>query len=323
MFYLILINLLFSSFTYAQTLVEDIDSSSDNVPSGLATEKIKMISPTKRVFVITNDNNSFEKGDFISLIKNAKIVARAIVAKVKDGDSGIKIIRIHSLNEWNKLALGSEVQILRGDDSYFTAKKKNSEENKEQTKIEVEEDLYSESKIVDDNLELDENKNRAIKTDNIVSVSYGQIEGIDSEGSSTKYSQFMGQYAYQVADNIWGEALYGQSIAKNFPSSGLDTKITNLTLRAKYTIAAPLYTYVQPYAGFQMINADSPGAGVADPSNTSVTAADLEREEALVANTKKNSFAFGITLLKRMVPGWFMRADLGSDIMNIGFSLEF
>ena len=48
---------------------------------------------------------------------------------------------------------------------------------------------------------------------------------------------------------------------------------------------------------------------------------ELENEQVEALN--KNQVVAGVTILKRLVPGWFARADIGTDALNIGFSLEF
>jgi hypothetical protein len=40
-------------------------------------------------------------------------------------------------------------------------------------------------------------------------------------------------------------------------------------------------------------------------------------------NLKKSGPVFGITVLRRLVPGWFIKGDLGNDIINLGFAIEF
>lgn len=281
-----------------------------------------MISPSKRIFILTNENTSYDKGDFITLIHNSKKVARAIVAKINNNNGGIKILKIYSLTEWNRLATGIDVQILRGDDSLF-GKRDDSIAGAEDGlgKIESDDDLYNETSISEDNLEVDENMNRAIKPDSLVSLSYGMIESLSLGGSTERYSQFLGQYAFQLQDNIWLEALYGQNVIKNYPNDGLDTKLTNITIRGKYAIAGPMYTIIKPYVGFQMKSSDSPGAGAPNDINCDATCQEQELED--VENLKENKLVFGVTALKRLVPGWFMRADLGTDIITFGFSLEF
>ncbi len=86
----------------AQGVLEDIEeeeridspAQSDIAPN-LVVEKIKNISPSKKIFILTNENQSFSKGDFISLLLANKLVCRALVAKTtEDKLSGIKIVKI-------------------------------------------------------------------------------------------------------------------------------------------------------------------------------------------------------------------------------------
>ena len=75
-----------------------------------------------------------------------------------------------------------------------------------------------------------------------------------------------------------------------------------------------------PYLGYQSVTVSSPGAGVSDGT----TSQDVLDEEARLVNESEKSGAIaGVALLKRMVPGWFLRAELGTDIINLGLSLEF
>ena len=132
----------------------------------------------------------------------------------------------------------------------------------------------------------------------------------------------MGTWAYQLADNVWGEVGYGQGIMNDYPTTGLDTKVSNFVIRAKYAFNAPMYSFFMPYVGYQVISASSPGAGVQDP-NSSMTPEEYQAELDRLDALKKSSFIFGVTGLKRIVPGWFLRADVGMDILAIGASLEF
>ena len=219
-----------------------------------------------------------------------------------------------------------EVQIIRGDDSYFINLKKRRKKDKDDagaTLIQDEEDLFNEKTLLEDDLSLEDNKtNRLIKQDNVISAYVGRIEAQDQDGNSARYNQINAAWAYQLEDNIFVEGSYGQNVIKDFPSTGLDTKLTNLTFKAKYAFQAPFYSFLLPYVGFQVVNADSPGAGVQDSSNP-VSEEDLANESARLEDIKKNTVVFGVTLLKRLVPGWFFRADLGSDIIGGGFALEF
>lgn len=294
---------------------------SSGVAAQLVTETIQKISESQKIFIITNTNSSYGKGDFITLLIQNELVARAICAKQLDNLAGVKIIKIYSNDLWQKLQAGTEIQILRGDDSFWKNAQKKPSKEKDDSKIKEEDDLYNETRLEDDS-SFDENKNRVIKPDNILSLGYSWIDARNNDGTAAKVAQFMGQWAYQVTDNVWGEVVYGQGIMNDYPSTGLDTKMTDLILRAKYAFNAPMYSFLMPYIGYQMINASSPGAGVEDPSS-GLSSADYAAELDRVDRLKKNSFIFGVTALKRIVPGWFLKADLGMDMIGVGASLEF
>ncbi|PIK14265.1 MAG: hypothetical protein CES88_14920 [Halobacteriovorax sp. JY17] len=323
--FILLTFFLISQSIFAQSVIEDFsqDSESNQLASELVTEKITSVSNSKRTYIITNENQSFNKGDFITLVLANKLAARAIVAKSVNNLAGIKIIKIYSLDLFKSFRPELEVQIIRGDDSFFGAKKETEESKEDANLLKEEEDLYN-GTLLEDDLSLDEKTNRKIKTDNIVSLNVGLIEGLNNDGSTQRYTHLNGMWMYQFDDNIWAEIGYGQNLINDYPTPGLDTKMTNLFVRAKYTISAPFFSYVQPYLGFQMINASSPQAGVDDPNDSiTPTQPQLDNEIQLVEDLKKRQVIFGVTVLKRLVPGWFIRADLGSDIMNLGFSLEF
>ena len=85
----------------------------------------------------------------------------------------------------------------------------------------------------------------------------------------------------------------------------------------KYTVKLPLYTYALPYLGYQNVSVNCPGCG-----NTDI-AAQNKKELDLVADTKKSQIIYGVSFLHRLVPGWFVKADLGIDMYNLGFAIEF
>ncbi|MBT7611430.1 MAG: hypothetical protein HN576_16840 [Bacteriovoracaceae bacterium] len=320
--FIILILIFFSQVMAQESVVDQFteNSNSELAPS-LAIEKIERISPSNRIFVITNSNNAFDKGDYISILSNSNLASRALVAKTTDGGlAGIKILKIYSLSQWKKLKKGSTIQIIRGDDSYYRQKKKKLTEKDNESIVKGAEDLFDKTTFLEDDLNLEEKSNRIIKQDNIVCLSYGEVESIDNDSSAQGYTQLNVSWAYQIEDNIWGEFSYGQNIIADFPNPGLETKLTNLSFKAKYIIQAPFFSYVMPYVGYQILGSESPGAGTPDINNPGL---DLEAELQLVEDMKKSSVIFGITVLKRLVPGWFIRADLGSDIISLGFGLEF
>lgn len=318
----------------AQNVLDDFEEEERTSDLGghapnLATETIKTISSSKKIFIITNEGQTFTGGDFISLLTANKLVCRALVAKTTNEKlSGIKIVKVYNLALWKQLREGKEILVLKGDDSYYTNKEKAPEKNnntnkKDESKIQSDEDLFNSTSLSgnEDDLSMDENNKRLIRPDNLVSANIGLIDGQDVDGAKKKYTQMNGAWTYQVADNFWSEIGLGTNTIRDYPSSGLDTRMVNIEFKAKYTFSAPFYSYIQPYVGYQTILATSPGAGE-DPGD-GTTAEQLEQETQLVDDLKKSSIIFGATILKRIVPGWFLRVDLGTDIINGGLTIEF
>ena len=310
----------FLSHGFGQTVIDDIAGGDKVDTSSLPTEKIEKISQSKRVFIITRENSNIDQGDFISLIYDGKKVARALVAKVNQTTAGIKILKIHSLSTWNQLAPQIEIKIIRGDDSFFLSKtKKEPKELEDKALIQSEEDLFNKTSLDEDINVFAENPRRHIQGDHIANLSIGRIEGRDNRDASKSHTHVNGSWAYQFKDNLFGEFLFGQNAVQDFPASGLDTIMSNYTVRLKYTFPTSFYILFQPYLGFQIINATSPGLY----NDENVSSAELSRDEEQLAGLNKNHFVFGITVLKKLVPAWFIRADLGVDLVNLGLSVEF
>ncbi len=321
--FLVLMSIYLLSYnTFAQSVINDLGVGTNSLAlPDMATETIQRISGSKRIFIITNNSSTFAKGDFVTLVKGTKRALRAVVAKNENGIAGIKILKIYSLSLWNQLRSGNDIQVLRGDDSFFNVPTSTASDNVPRELIKAEADLFDETTVLeDDSLSFDDNTKRVLKNDNIISLSLGFVDA----GTEGRVSQPNGAWSFQVEDNIWLEASYGQGVVKGFPSltGDIDTKITNFSIRAKYAITAPFNSYVLPYIGYQIVGASSPGAGEQDEAQTR-TDAELQQELDDVEALKKSGPVFGVTALKRLVPGWFVRADLGSDLLAIGFSLEF
>lgn len=327
----LVLSILMTANSFAQNVLDDIEeedrmeSGSTEVAPNLVSETIKVISPSKKIFILSNDNKSFSKGDFISLLLGNKLVCRALVAKTnEDNLSGIKIVKIYNVKLWKQLKIEKEVLVLKGDDSYYSNLEKTPktpEETRKSLKVQDEEDLFNSTTLNDDDLSLEESSKRLIKTDNLISVGVGLIDGKDSEGATKKFTQVNGSWGYQVADNIWGELSLGYNTVNDYPSTSLDTTLLNITTKVKYTFEAPFYSYLMPYVGYQIIKADSPGAGVEseEVQDPVILADELKKVEDL----RKSTVIFGATVLKRIVPGWFIRADIGSDLIYGGLTLEF
>lgn len=316
------------NLTQAQTLVDDlsapVNASRTSDQFDLFTEYIRIIGNSRRIFIMTNENQRLMKGDFFSIIIDGKLTARALVAQNKESMIGVKILRIDSLANWARIRKGLAVEILRGDDTYYrTANAEPEQKSEENPEIQIksEEDLFN-TTVLEEDIDLDDKKNRAITSDNLLGIGYGFFSAETSEGGSGNYNMFSAQWAYQIADDIWVEGLYGQSLMRDYPVEPLETLVTNITARFKYCIKAPFYSFVLPYVGFQVFNVSSPEAGVAQPGS-SATQADLDRELELVNSLKRNQIVFGVTALRRLVPGWFARVDIGTDIISGGVTIEF
>ena len=319
---------LFSTFLvcYGQSLIDDLGNQEgeDSTHSNLSNEKIEKIAPSRKIYLITNSNQSFQKGDFISLIFKGTVFARALVAKDIDGISGIKILRTYSPQTASSIRPGHPVQVIRGDDSFFRKNFVGGAEGEEGLTLQNEEDLFNKTALWEDenDLEMEDKGKSLIKQDNLVSIWFGQIEGTNLQRESTRYGQILASWGYQVGNNIWAEASYGQNVINDYPEIGLDTRLQNFSIKFKYTISTPAHSYIQPYVGYQVVHPESPGAGQQN-SASPVAPEQLELELQRLELLKKNSPIFGLSMLKRLVPGWFVKFELGSDIMGLGLALEF
>ncbi len=310
----------------AQSLVEDANlSQAATNGENVFTETIKIISASKKIFVVTNNNAQMGPGDFVSLALDNKLAARAVVAKNHQGQVGIKILKIYSMAQWGRLRRNMDVQIVRGDDSAFAVKKaaEVAAADGKDSKIKSEDDLYTGDVVIEDEIGVfDDNKNRHIKPDNVVSVGAGYKTAPQTEtagGGTARATEFGIAWAYQFSDNYFIEGIYGRANFQKYPANDVQTVSNHLIARLKYNIKGPLYTFFMPYAGWQSYTISSPAAGKSDTN----TAEQNEAELKAIDDLKKSGPVFGVTILRRLVPGWFIKADLGTDILNIGFAIEF
>ncbi len=307
-------------FVFGQTLVDDANVVTGGSQENVFTETIKIISGSKKIFIITNNNQQLTPGDFISLALDNNLAARAVVAKVHQGQVGIKILKIYSLAQWGRLRRNIEVQVVRGDDGSFAKKPEVKAADTGAPKIRSEDDLYTGDVVVDDDVGVfDENKNRHIKPDNVVALtgSFFDAAEIESKGGAVRATEVGISWAYQFADNYFVEALYGRALLDNYPANSAQTLVNRLTARLKFNIKGPLYTFFMPYVGFQSFTVSSPKAG------TGLNQVTNEEELDAVDKLKKTGPVFGVTVLRRLVPGWFIKADIGTDLINVGFAIEF
>ena len=306
---------------FSQSLVEDANLA---LPSGVGenvfNETIKIISGSKKIFIITNNNQQLTPGDFISIALDNNLAARALVAKTHQGQVGIKILKIYSLAQWSKLRRDLDVQIIRGDDSQFGKKQEPKPEEGTAARIRSEEDLFTADVVVEDEVGVfDENKNRHIKPDNLVALTGAFFDAaeVESRGGTVRTTEFGISWAYQFSDNYFIEGLYGRALLDNYPGDGSQTLVNHLTARLKYNFKGPLYTFFMPYLGFHTYSVSSPDAGKTLHEQTNQEQLDA------ISELEKSGPVFGITVLRRLVPGWFIKADVGSDIVNVGFAIEF
>ena len=288
----------------------------------LSIEKIIRISNSKKTFIISFENKGFLPGDFITLISQDQHVARAIVAKIKNNRVGIKIIKIYSPPLWAQLKPGAKIKVLRGDDSYFITAKKEEEKKDDASEeaiaqIVTNDDLFNEETLLQEDLIDDHRKKSHIKTDNILSGNVGLVATSDLKGKGTSDTHLNYSWNHQLAPNIWGELSYGFSKVKGFPDANLNTSLQTFTLRIKYTLEAPFYSYIKPYVGYKL------SAAVAPKADTNLDEKSPKEQADLLKQIEYSGPIVGVTVLKRLVPGWFARADLGTDIINIGVALEF
>ncbi len=311
---------------YSQSLVEEATAPLETENrAGSFIETIKIISASKKIFVITNNNQLLGFGDFVSIGLEDKLAARALVAKNHQGNTALKIIKIYSLSQWSKLRKNLEVQIIRGDDSQFEKKTEETKEevvksDEKEPSIKSEEDLYNDNLLTsDDGIDLNDDTKRHIKPDNVVGGMAGFFNAKNIEDDNVRGNVMAVSWAYQFTDNYFIEGYYGYTLLKNFPSgaANLSTGVSKMVARLKYNIKAPLYSFIMPYVGFSTQTANSPSAGKG--SNTTTN----EQENEKVKELTKTSPVFGVTLLRRLVPGWFVKADLGTDVMNLGVAIEF
>jgi hypothetical protein len=310
-----------SNEIWSQSLVDDANLAMNAAgTSETFAETIKIISGSKKIFILTNNNQLLGPGDFLSLALEDKLAARAVVAKTHQGQVGIKILKIYSVAQWTKLRRDMEVQIVKGDDSGFGKKPEAKAGEAVVNRIKSEEDLYTGDVVADDDLGIvDENKNRNIKPDNLISIAgaYFDANEIKSRGGKMRQPMYGLSWAYQFTDNYFIEGVYGRALLDNYPVDGSQTLVNHVVARLKYNFKGPAYTFFMPYLGYQSYTVSSPDAGKGTSSTQN------QEELQAIADLKKSGPVFGVTALRRLVPGWFIKADLGSDIVNVGFSIEF
>ncbi|MAE59128.1 MAG: hypothetical protein CME69_09620 [Halobacteriovorax sp.] len=322
-----------SNISMAQSI---IDAFTDNEQQEVAEydlteETVLKHSISKRIYLLTNEENSFAEGDYVTMLLGRKPVVRGLIAKNTKKGAAFKVTKVYSGELFNAIVPQTRVQIIRGDDSFFRLKK--PEQKEEEVKIESEEDLFDETDLLDENEYEEESKGGSIKNDNMIFFGFGYAKSFNpqsftvdgstataSGGDETNAIQLNGSYAYQMIKNVWIEGVVGRHDVSDWPHTGLQTTIWEFTGRIKYLINGPAYTFFLPYIGFQIKRLDSPSAGSdAEGIEQAQKVAELQD----VAEAEDQTVAIGVTFLRRLVPGWFIKADIGTDILAFGLALEF
>ncbi len=305
---------------FSQDIAEDLATpvSGGGDDSEQFTEYIKIIGNSKKIFIMTNNNANLNAGDFITLVYEKKCTARALVAKNNKELIGIKVMKIYSLMQWARIKKGIGLQILKGDDTTYCNNKAVVKKD-DGTGIKNSEEVFKESSVFQDpsGPDLNDYAERNLKTDHLLSGGFGMLNSLGTRGEATKYLNFNGSYSYQFMDNIYIEGLFGQSSISKFPSGSSITTIFNMEGRLKYNFKTPYYTFFLPYVGILYKSVSSPTAG-----QTGDPATDIAQKN-LIASMSGYKFTFGATLLRRLVPGWFARADISLEYMSAGFAIEF
>jgi hypothetical protein len=119
------LTLLFFSTTFAQSALDDLsDDSNFSMPTyELVTEEIINVSISKRIYLITNQAESFARGDFVTFLIEQKPIARGLVAKMSGQLSAIKVTKVYSMPLFRSLSKRMKIQVIRGDDSFYRKSK--------------------------------------------------------------------------------------------------------------------------------------------------------------------------------------------------------
>lgn len=307
----------FNQNVFSQSLVEDLESENSQaqaqkVSSLAVNEKIVVTSRSKRIFILSNDSQHFGVGDLATMLIGNNKVVRGIIAKAQKGKIALKVLKTFSTERRNRLRKNNLVQLIKGDDSIISNSPTGNSIN---NKIQYEDDLYSNKLLID--LEEKEVVSEKLIEKNLLQFAGGLLRGIGTDFQEESYVHWLLSYSVKVQKKWWLEGVYGYSPAKRFPAEGLGTDVHAVTIKGKYTFDLPFYSFLMPYLGAQIKFANSSGAG------ENVTAEQAEIEEDLIKEMGGFNLAYGLTFHKRFVPGWFLTANLGSDVMSVGLSIGF
>ncbi len=315
--------LLLSIISYgsqAQNIIDDLQDNGPTEPSvsdglGQFSEEVILKSRNRRILILTNQNKSLKQGDFISLFVNDQKIARAIVAKNRDTKVAIKIINTFSDSFDSYTKRGSDLVIVRGDDSAFTSQEKESLTSLEDSEL-FQSDLFGAE---------DESKKPSLQENHLITLAIGMHQSINLEKDKEFYLHGIASYALNAAGPFWIEGLYGFSNMQKFPANNISAHLHGVGARIKFNLNLPWHTYFMPYAGVHFAYILSPNTEE-PPTSLPVTDPDViqyNKEVDLITEGIKMQLAAGFTLHKRFVPGWFFTLNGGIDLIYVGVTIGF
>jgi len=245
----------------AQSISEDLGL---NYASGRSQtpfkETLLLIGNSRKILILSNNANYLQKGDFITILYNKRAALRALVGKTRNSKAGVKVLKTFSLEAFDKIKKGDQVEIVIGDYTYKPQEEADDKDDLDSLGINDEGDLFNNS--VDINIE--EEADRNINTQNIVYFSWGPFSGdaplnqvqqgeissvgafLDDRGSQT-YNDYSIGWARQVSDNIFAEGLVDIVTLNGFPSPDISALLLSFAVRIKYAYKLPAYFYALPY----------------------------------------------------------------------------
>ncbi len=165
----------------------------------LFTENIITVGATRRIFILTNDNKKVIPGDYVTFISmEGKMLARAIVVKLRDDKFGARIKRIYDSTEWGKIREDTDVQLLKGDDSIFQRVQEQQAEAQNEFLSNPSDAINSDYQLLsqDSSIDLNQGSQRDMKnlgvidSSNILTVGVGRITAIGTDLTDKNYVNY-------------------------------------------------------------------------------------------------------------------------------------
>jgi len=313
--------LLIMTSVNAQSVVDELRAvSTGDLPTKnqLFSEMITTISSNKRIFILTNSNNKLIMGDFVSFVKDNQLILRALVVKTRDDRCGVKLVKIYDQNLWKSLTTGADVQMIRGDDSYFLTQIKKEQEalvagsNTNSNNGEQTDSLSAEEKmILGSDITLESKvDNRKISANHLLYFTAGNYRSLSTTGESDTYMHYRIGWGFQVFNNWFSDVSYGYTVLKKYPEVDIDTALNTVSFKFGYIFQLPIHSFLYAYGGIYNSIATAPGAG------EGVSDAQAELEIQRVRDVEGLGYLGGVSFYKRLVPGWTFKVDV--DLKNIG-----